>query len=94
MSGGVAYVLDDEGTFRTRCNVGLVAIETPTVDDLTTIRDLVHRHHDLTRSGVAARLLADWKQAQKQFVKIMPVEYAKVLAKQHLDTEAARLAAV
>jgi glutamate synthase domain-containing protein 3 len=94
MSGGVAYVLDDDGTFRTRCNVGLVAIETPTADDLTTIHDLIQRHHDLTRSGVAARLLADWKQAQKQFVKIMPVEYAKVLAKQHLDTEAARLAAV
>jgi glutamate synthase domain-containing protein 3 len=94
MSGGVAYVLDDDGTFRTRCNVGLVAIETPTADDLTTIHDLVQRHHDLTRSGVAARLLADWQHAQKQFVKVMPVEYAKVLAKQHLDTEAARLAAV
>jgi glutamate synthase (NADPH) large chain len=54
MSGGVAYVLDDDGTFRTRCNLGLVTIEAPAADDLTTIYDLVQRHHDLTRSGVAA----------------------------------------
>jgi len=94
MSGGVAYVLDDDGTFRTRCNMGLVAVEAPTADDLSTIHDLIRRHHDLTRSGVAERLLASWTDAQQQFVKVMPVEYAKVLAKQHLDTEAARVAAV
>ncbi len=58
------------------------------------LRDLIQRHLDLTRTGVAARLLADWPAAQRRFVKVMPVEYAKVLAKQHLDTDAARVAAV
>ncbi len=94
MSGGVAYVLDDDGTFRTRCNMGLVAVEPAAGDDLVTVRNLIQRHHDLTRSGVAERLLASWPDAQKQFLKVMPVEYAKVLAKQHLDTDAARVAAV
>jgi glutamate synthase domain-containing protein 3 len=58
------------------------------------VRDIVQRHYDLTRSGVAWRLLSGWQEAQQQFVRVMPVEYAKVLATQHLDTEAARVAAV
>src|SRR5262245_63608473 len=94
MSGGVAYVLDEDGSFRTRCNPGLVAVEAPEAGDVQTIHDLIQRHYDLTRSGVAWRLLSGWKETQKQFVRVMPVEYAKVLAKQHLDTEAARLASV
>ena len=94
MSGGVAYVLDDDGSFRTRCNMGLVSVESATGDDLVTVHDLIQRHHDLTRSGVAERLLSSWPDAQKQFLKVMPVEYAKVLAKQHLDTDAAFVAAV
>jgi glutamate synthase domain-containing protein 2/glutamate synthase domain-containing protein 3 len=94
MSGGVAYVLDDDGTFRTRCNMGLVAVEALTPQDADTIRELIQRHHDLTGSGVAARLLANWQAAQGQFLRVMPVEYAKVLATQHLDTESARVAAI
>jgi glutamate synthase (NADPH/NADH) large chain len=94
MSGGIAYVLDEDGTFRSRCNMGLVAVDAATARDLDVVRDLVQRHYDLTRSGVAWRLLSGWQEAQQQFVRVMPVEYAKVLAKQHLDTEAARLAAV
>jgi glutamate synthase domain-containing protein 3 len=94
MSGGIAYVLDEDGTFRSRCNTGLVAVDAASAEDLATVRDLVQRHYDLTRSGVAWRLLSGWQDAQQRFVRVMPVEYAKVLAKQHLDTEAARLAAV
>jgi glutamate synthase (NADPH) large chain len=94
MSGGVAYVLDDDGTFRSRCNMGLVAVDPASAQDLEVVHDLVQRHHELTGSGVASRLLASWREAQQQFVRVMPVEYAKVLAKQHLDTDAARVAAV
>jgi len=94
MSGGVAYVLDDDGTFRSRCNMGLVAVDPASARDLEVVHDLVQRHHELTGSGVASRLLASWQEAQQQFVRVLPVEYAKVLATQHLDTDAARVAAV
>jgi glutamate synthase (NADPH) large chain len=63
-------------------------------DDVETLRELVGRHHEYTRSGVAERLLARWTDTVKHFVKVMPTEYRSVLAKAHLDTEAARLAAV
>jgi glutamate synthase domain-containing protein 2/glutamate synthase domain-containing protein 1/glutamate synthase domain-containing protein 3 len=94
MSGGVAYVLDEDGMFAGHCNMGMVEFDPLEPDDVTTLRDLVQRHHDYTRSQVAERLLARWADTVKHFVKVMPTEYRSVLAKAHLDTEAARLAAV
>ncbi|MFN8544263.1 MAG: glutamate synthase large subunit [Candidatus Binatia bacterium] len=94
MSGGVAYVLDEDGTFATRCNKGMVSLDPLTAQDQATVRGLVARHHELTGSAVAARVLGDWAAIVRKFVRVLPTEYAKVLAAAHLDTEAARLAAV
>ena len=74
--------------------MGLVAVDPLGVQDAETVRNLIQRHQDLTGSGVATRLLANWPEAQQRFVRVMPVEYAKVLATQHLDTDAARVAAI
>jgi glutamate synthase domain-containing protein 3 len=94
MSGGVAYVLDEDGTFAGLCNTGMVDLEAPSAEDLAAVRALVQRHYDYTHSAVAWRCLSGWKETAKQLVKVMPVEYRKVLATQHLDTDAARLASV
>jgi glutamate synthase domain-containing protein 3 len=94
MSGGVAYVLDEDGTFAGRCNKGMVALEPLDDHDVATVRTLIQRHFDYTHSQVAWRLLAGWRETVKQLVRVMPVEYRSVLAKQHLDTEAARLASI
>jgi glutamate synthase domain-containing protein 2/glutamate synthase domain-containing protein 1/glutamate synthase domain-containing protein 3 len=94
MSGGVAYVLDEDGTFEKRCNKGMVELEPLEEQDLVTVRGLVQRHFELTHSQLAWRLLSGWKDTVKQLVRVMPVEYRQVLAKAHLDTDAARLASV
>ncbi len=94
MSGGVAYVLDEDGTFPTRCNKSMVDLEPLDDTDLSTVRALIQRHFDYTHSQVAWRLLSGWRDTQKRLVKVMPSEYRKVLAKAHLDTDAARLASV
>ena len=94
MSGGFAFVLDEDGTFAPNVNTGMVGLVEPTVDDCRTLRALVERHHEYTGSGVATRLLSDWDRTVTAFVKVLPAEYAKVLAAQHLDTDEARLAAV
>jgi glutamate synthase domain-containing protein 3 len=94
MSGGVAYVLDEDGTFETRCNKGMVGIDPLGDDDRQTLRTLVERHRQHTGSAVATRLLANWDGALAQFRKIMPTDYKAVLARQHLDGDAARVAAV
>ncbi|HSD09923.1 MAG TPA: glutamate synthase-related protein, partial [Candidatus Binatia bacterium] len=94
MSGGVAYVLDGDGHFGRNCNKGMVGLDPLDDRDLKTVHDLVRRHYDLTESKLAWRVLSGWKEIAKKFVKVMPVEYRKVLAAQHLDSDAAKLASI
>ena len=94
MSGGVAFVLDADGDFKRQCNLGMVEIDPADDRDLETIHDLVRRHFDYTHSAVAWRALSGWKEYAHRFVKVMPVEYRQVLAKQHLDSDAAKLASI
>jgi glutamate synthase (NADPH/NADH) large chain len=88
MSGGIAYVLDEDGDFHTRCNmemVGLEPLEEP--EDLDLVRGLLERHVEYTGSTVAQRLLADWPAAAKKFVKVMPTDYRRVLEQQRLQSQ-------
>ena len=94
MSGGIAYVLDEDGDFPSRCNLGMVELDPMDDGDLDRLNDLIHRHYTHTQSAVAWRLLSGWKEYAGRFVKVMPVEYRRVLAKQHLDSDAAKLASV
>jgi glutamate synthase domain-containing protein 2/glutamate synthase domain-containing protein 1/glutamate synthase domain-containing protein 3 len=94
MSGGMAYVLDQDGTFAGRCNQSMVGLGPLDARDADTVGELIERHRDYTGSAVAARLLERWDDTLQRLVKVLPVEYANILAKQHLDSEAARLAAV
>jgi glutamate synthase domain-containing protein 3 len=94
MSGGVAYVLDVANTFAKHCNPSMVSLETLDEHDVETVHTLIQRHYKYTNSAVAWRVLSGWKDYVRQFVKVMPTEYRKVLARQHLDTDAARLASV
>jgi glutamate synthase (NADPH) large chain len=80
MSGGVAYVLDRAGTFERHCNLGMVELE-PLGDDAELVHELVERHVRLTRSVLGRRLLDEWEKTRGAFVKVMPVEYRKVLAR-------------
>jgi glutamate synthase domain-containing protein 2/glutamate synthase domain-containing protein 3 len=97
MSGGVAYVLDEDGTFAARCNMGMVELGPVTRgDEIHRLHTLIARHHQYTESTVAARMLERWDEYLRKFVRVMPTEYRKVLEAQHLNVKSdmARLAAV
>ncbi len=80
MSGGVAYVLDREGDFHTRCNLEMVELERLEYDEeIDILRGLIEEHRDLTGSAVADRLLKDWDTTVATFVKVMPTDYKRVL---------------
>jgi glutamate synthase (NADPH/NADH) large chain/glutamate synthase (ferredoxin) len=79
MSGGIAYVLDEDESFATRCNTQLVTLEGLEDDDVAMLRALVEEHELRTGSPVAARLLADWPTALASFVKVMPNDYRRAL---------------
>jgi glutamate synthase domain-containing protein 2/glutamate synthase domain-containing protein 3 len=80
MSGGIAYVLDEEGAFPARCNTQLVELESPSGQDLEEVRALVAEHAQRTESPVAARVLAEWEELTAAWVKVMPVDYKRALA--------------
>ncbi len=85
MSGGIAYVLDESGSFKRNCNMGMVELfDLEDESDRATVHQLLARHHQYTESSVAAALLDDWEAAAKSFVKIMPTEYRKVLERLEL----------
>jgi len=80
MSGGVAYILDEQGDFATRCNTQMVGLET--LEDAEEIDDLyqmIKRHTDYTQSQKASKVLASWQEMVPKFVKVMPKDYKRVL---------------
>jgi glutamate synthase (NADPH/NADH) large chain/glutamate synthase (ferredoxin) len=92
MSGGVAYVLDDDGSFSERCNMGMVGFEELSEADAIELRAMIEEHLRRTDSPVAARVLAEWDElrARGAFVKVMPHDYKRVL--RELAEEEARAA--
>jgi len=81
MSGGVAYVLDESGTFAKRCNMGMVGFDELDSADAIELRAMIDEHHQRTDSLLAARVLAEWEEllAAGAFVKVMPHDYKRVL---------------
>ena len=79
MSGGIAYVLDQDQTFQKRCNPGMVDLETIADDDALLLQHLLTKHIKLTGSPVAQKLLAQWNETCSKFVKVMPRDYKRVL---------------
>ena len=80
MSGGVAYVLDADGTFESRCNTGLVGFDAISESDAIELHGLIEEHHLRTQSPVAARMLRDWDASLARFKKVMPHDYKRALA--------------
>ena len=80
MSGGIAYVLDDQDDFEIRCNLGMVDLDELEEEDIETIKTLLSKHVEYTQSSVAQNILDHWSSYQEKFVKIMPKDYKRVLA--------------
>ena len=80
MSGGVAYVYDVDGRFAERVNPEMVELEAPDDEDRTWLADRIARHQAETGSAVAERILAGGDAELARFVKVMPRDYARVLA--------------
>ncbi len=88
MSGGIAYVLDEDGDFASRCNLEMVGLEPlDEHEDLDLVKGLLERHLEYTASTVAARVLKDWPVMAGKFVKVMPKEYRRVLEERRRESE-------
>jgi len=93
MSGGIAYVLDEDESFARRCNLSMVKLEKvlPAPEqagdgmrhrdsaDETLLKELIERHLAETDSEMARRVLSDWPRFRTRFVKVFPNEYRRAL---------------
>jgi len=90
MSGGIAYVWDHQGDLATKCNMGMVELETmQDKDDIAELRGMIENHLAFTDSTLAKRLLKDWDGTLGQFVKVMPTDYKRVLEEHKKKADAA-----
>jgi glutamate synthase (NADPH) large chain len=94
MSGGIAYIYDINNDFASHCNTEMVDLEALEETDLNTVYKLLVHHREYTNSDRATYILENWKEAQKQFIKVMPREYKAVLEATKLHSEASELVAV
>lgn len=82
MSGGIAYVYDVNGDFDYFCNMGMVELSLlETEEDEREVRGLLEKHLAATGSPLAARVLAAWSSERSRFIKVLPIEYKKWLAR-------------
>ena len=79
MSGGVAYVLDEQNDFASRCNTELVELEPLDASDAATVKAMIEKHVECTGSSRATMMLINWRNVLNQFVKVMPLDYKRVL---------------
>ena len=82
MSGGIAYVLDEDGTFSGYCNKEIVLLEQlKEINDTMQLQKMILKHAEYTGSSIARRILADWDSYVKKFVKVIPKDYKRVTEK-------------
>ncbi|MEZ5561013.1 MAG: glutamate synthase large subunit [Pseudomonadales bacterium] len=80
MSGGIAYVWDPERRLPERCNMEMVELDALDIGaEMDEVRSMIERHAELTGSTVAGHILENWERATRQFVKVMPTDYKRVL---------------
>ncbi|CAO3641354.1 unnamed protein product [Cunninghamella blakesleeana] len=90
MSGGIAYVLDVDGQFKSRVNTEMVQLETVNDDErVAELRDLIEDHRHYTGSEIADRVLKSFNEYLPKFVMVMPTEYKELLMKERREREAA-----
>lgn len=80
MSGGIAYVLDLDGKFSTRCNHELVDLESIVEqDDINILKMMIEQHRRYTQSEWASEVLNSFESMITKFVKVFPRDYKRIL---------------
>jgi glutamate synthase (NADPH/NADH) large chain len=80
MSGGIAYVYDVDGKFPSLCNPDMIDLDPLTNEDIRELKEMISRHHMYTGSTVAKFVLEDFENQLRNFIKVFPKDYKKVLS--------------
>jgi glutamate synthase (NADPH) large chain len=81
MSGGIAYVLDEDNSFDKNCNMDMVEINQLDTDDEDLVLNLVKEHYSNTNSLKAKSILDNWDKFKCKFKRVIPTAYKLILEK-------------
>jgi glutamate synthase (NADPH/NADH) large chain len=79
MSGGIAYIYDVRGKFSSMCNTEMVDLDPVGPEDSAELQQMISEHYRYTNSTVAKFVLDDFENQLRNFVKVFPRDYKKVL---------------
>ncbi len=92
MSGGEAYVFNEDKKFETRCNLGMVELEKVVArEDKDTLHRMIEKYYAYTGSLKAKSILDAWEAMLPKFVKVMPIDYKRVLAERKAEAAKSKL---
>ena len=95
MSGGIAYVLNEKDNFDYFCNMEMVELSLiEDSADAHELQGLISAHYRYTASPMAKKILDNWDTYIDKFIKVMPIEYKKVLHDEKMEAIKKKIAQV
>ena len=88
-TGGVAYVYNKDGSFKDKCNMGMIELEELKSEDEEHLRSLLSNHSHYTQSPAAKRILNEFHKEKNRFIKVMPTEYKRILKAKNTEEKTA-----
>ena len=83
MSGGIAYIYDEQNSLAQRINREMVDLDRiETQEDSAEVREMIENYVKHTGSQEANDILDEWETKKSKFIKVMPRDYKRVLAEQ------------
>ena len=83
MSGGIAYVYDENGDFVELCNIEMVALGgIEDESEIEFVKNQIFRHIELTESQIATKILLDWEENFTKFVRVIPKDFERIIEAQ------------
>lgn len=80
MSGGIAYVFDENQEFKQNCNGEALNLDPVTEqEDVDQLKELITNHYNYTQSQKAQNILENWETMLPKFIKVLPEEYRQAL---------------
>lgn len=91
MSGGIAYVYNKNDKFKEKCNLSMVALEELEEDDEKVMSILINNHYKYTGSKIAKKIIENFSNESRKFIKVMPLEYKRILEVKEVEEKLALL---
>lgn len=79
MSGGIAYLYDQDANFKKRCNPDMIEIQSLKEEDRDVVYNLVYNHFKYTASPKAKQIIGALSRELKKFIRVIPLEYKRIL---------------